>query len=280
MMRLYIGTLHTIENEFDECVQSINAQTYKSFDHYVFKNLPNKEAHVILFKSFLERANEYDVLVKVDADMVLANDALFTGIVSKLKENPWAEIFMIAVHDFFSDQLIWGLAAFRNSVRWDFEKETLFVDRPEVPTNKYLFDNQDLAPAAVHCKKPSPYQAFHYGVHRGLKVIHPSESEKKESSIKTHSQSLERTWEHFQRTGDVRLGLASLGAELAYRKLFTAKDLDYSNPNMKQVLDKYLLMDTKMLANEIRRIRFLNFAFLPNRQRRKVLRFLYRLMST
>lgn len=275
-MRIFVGTLYTIENEFDECVRSIEQQSYKNFDHFVFRDLPNKEAHVTLFKTFLEQANKYDVLIKVDADMVLSNASLFENIVRKLEENDWAEILSIGVHDFFSDQLIWGLNAYRNTVRWNFEKNTLFVDRPEVPADKYIFDDKELAPAAIHCKNPSPYQAFHYGVHRGMKVLQPGSIEQNESSSKTHWRALEQAWEYFQNTGDLRIGLAALGAELAYRGRFTADDLDYSNPNMKKVLDKYILMDVKKLERKIRIFRFLNFSFLNSRRRRKILRLLYR----
>ena len=178
-MRIYVGTLYTIENEFDECVQSINAQTYRDFDHFIFKNLPNKEAHMTLFQSFLDRKSEYDVLVKIDADMVLASDTLFQDIVDKLQINKWLDLLSIAVHDFFSNQMIWGLNAFCNSVHWNLKDENLFVDIPDVPPEKYLMDDRDLAPAAFHCKNPSPYQSFHYGVHRGLKVIQPGRREKR-----------------------------------------------------------------------------------------------------
>lgn len=273
-MRLYIGTLYTIENEYDDCVQSINQQSYRNFDHFVFQNLPNKEAHARLFRSFLDQADIYDALIKVDADMVLSRTTLFAEIVAELETNPWAQVLSIAVHDFFSDELIWGLNAYRNTVRWDFNKETLFVDRPNLPKENYLTNNSELAPAAYHCKNPSPYQAFHFGVHRGLKVIQHGNTEQNESTSKSHFRTMERTWEHFLRAGDVRLGLASLGAELAYQNKFTAEDLNYSNPKMNQVLERYFSMNRRRLELEIRRLRILNFSFLPSSRRRRLLRFL------
>lgn len=267
-MRFFVGTLHTIENEFDECVQSIGLQTYKNFNHFVFRNLPNKEAHIALFKSFLEGKNEYDVLIKVDADMVLASPSLFENILRKLEANNQVDVLSIAVHDFFSDQLIWGLNAYRNTVRWELENENLFVDRPKVSSEQYLMDDKELAPAAYHCKNPSSYQAFHYGVHRGLKVIQPDRSNKIEQSSRTHWNSLERTWINFQRSRDIRLGLACLGAELAFKGRFQIGHVDYANPHLKQVLDRYLSFNEKRLRFEIWKMRFLNGGFLPNRKRR------------
>jgi len=270
-MRLYVGTLYTIENEFDECVQSIKAQSYVHFDHCVLRNLPNKEAHVTLFKSFLAKAGEYDVLVKVDADMILVSDSLFENIVRVLKANEWADVLSIAVHDFFSDQLIWGLNVYRNSVRWDFEKQSLFVDRPEVPIERYLMDDRQLAPAAYHCKNPSPYQAFHYGIHRALKVITPNENEETRSTNNAHWRMLERTWVNFHKTRDIRMGLACLGAELAYTGKFKIGDLDHTNSRMNHVLEKYLSLDYQSLSYEIRKRRFLNWGFLPSQKRKQAL---------
>jgi len=270
-MKLLVGTLYTNENEFEECCRSINEQTYKNYDHFIIRNLPNKEAHIKLFKSFLENGDKYDVLIKVDADMVLVKETLFEGIVQKLIENKWADIYSIAVQDFFSDQLIWGLNAYRNTVRWNLTKESLFVDRPEVPVEKYLSDNNELAPAAIHCKNPSPFQAFHYGVHRGLKVIQRDRRVKLEQSSKTHWNSLERTWLNFQKTKDTRMGLACLGAEMAYLGQFRTSDLDYSNPRFKKILTQYVHMDFKRLNFELQIRRFLNWGLLPARKRREII---------
>ena len=49
-MKIYVGTLYSGENEFEECVAAIQNQTYKNYDHFVIRDLPNKEAHVTLFK--------------------------------------------------------------------------------------------------------------------------------------------------------------------------------------------------------------------------------------
>jgi hypothetical protein len=270
-LRLYIGTLYSNENEYSECIDSINAQSYKKFDHFILRNLPNKEAHVSLYKSFLNKADIYEILIKVDADMVLLNNNLFERIVKKFEENAWLDLFAIAVWDFFSDQLIWSLNAYRNTVRWNFENENLFVDYPVISSNKLIFDEKDLAPAAIHCKNPSPYQAFHYGVHRGLKVIQPDRIQKSDLTSINHWNTLERTWIKFRQTKDVRIGLASLGAELAFAGKFRIQDLDYGNPIMRHVLESYLLLDAKQLDLKIKKFRLLNWGILTGNKRRKLL---------
>jgi hypothetical protein len=268
---LFIGTLYSNENEYDACVQSIKDQTYHAFDHYVFSNLPNKEAHVNLFKAFLGKADQYDLLIKVDADMVIQDPQIFEKIVKKMAEMPNVQILSIAVHDFFSDQLIFGLNTYRNTVRWDFKKEKLFVDIPEVPREGYLFDETELAPAAVHCADPTPYQAFHYGVHHGLKMVQPEQEVIRESSRRTKWTGMEKTWDHYRRTKDRRLALACIGAELAYAGVFTINDLDVTNPRINQVLKKFTSLNDQALRNEVLRYRCLNFGFLPFNTRRKVI---------
>lgn len=270
-MRIYAGTLHTIENEYEECVASIQRQTHPHFEHCVFDNLPNKLAHTTLFQSFLDRAAEFDVLVKVDADMVLLSDTLFADIAATLEQNPWAEILTIQVLDFFANTQIWGLNAYRNTVRWELDRENLFVDRPNTPAEKYLKDSTRLAPAAIHCKNPSPYQAFHYGVHRGLKVIQPGRRELVESSSITHWSFLRRVDANFRVAGDVRVGLAVLGAEMAFAGRFAPPDLDYGNPRMQSVLAEYARLDAGQLARKIRQMQLLNFGYLPGSLRRKVI---------
>jgi len=264
-MKIFVGTLYSGENEFEECVAAINSQTFRDFDHYIYKDLPNKEAHVTLFKTFLDRSDEYDLLIKVDADMVITSTVLFEDIVRKMIANPGLEVLSIGVHDFFSGQMINGLNTYRNSVRWNFEKDTLFVDIPETSREEYLFDEKEFAPAAIHCKNPSSFQSFHFGVHRGIKSI-----------AKQHSTShwilLEKTWKNFLCTQDVRIGLAVLGAEMVYAGDFTKKDVDYTNPRIQNELNRYEHLDSNKVQKEIKRLRIKNWGFLPGDLRRRLLR--------
>jgi hypothetical protein len=265
-MRVFVGTLYSGENEYDECVASIQRQTFRDFDHFVFKNLPNKEAHHALFKSFLERADEYDVLIKIDADVVLASDTILDRIVHKMRRDGGIDILAVAVHDFFTDQLInAGMATYRNTVRWDYSRETMFVDIAEVRPGREVYDDKELAPAGVHCKNPAPWQAFHYGLHRGLKSIQRIHSS-------GHWAYLERVWANFLKTGDTRIGLAVLGAELAYAGRLSKSDVDYTNPRMKTILEEYLPLDSAGLEREIRRLRARNWGMLPGDLRRRIIR--------
>jgi hypothetical protein len=170
------------------------------------------------------------------------------------------------VHDFFTDQLInAGMATYRNTVRWDYGKETMFVDHAEVRPGREVYDDKELAPAGIHCKNPAPWQAFHYGLHRGLKSIQRIHSN-------GHWSYLQRVWANFLKTGDTRMGLAVLGAELAYSGRLTRSDVDYTNPRMRTVLQEYLPMDRAGIEREIRRLRTRNWGILPADWRRRIIR--------
>lgn len=271
-MKIFVGTLKTIENEFEECVAAIERQTYQNFEHFVFEDLPNKEAHDTLYRSFMERADEFDLMVKVDADMVIENEVLFEGIVERFEEHPRLQDLEIAVHDFFSDRLIWGMHAYRDTMEWKRGDENLFVDRAEVPDEAHIQDDEDLAPAAIHCKSPSPFQAFHYGVHKALKMIQPGRWPKNRSHVRFHWKNIQQTRDHFRRTGDRRLGYAVLGAEVGLREDITPEHISYSEPYLRRRFDAFENLDAEALRATVRSMSPLSL--LPSPVRRRAL--LYR----
>jgi len=267
-MKIYVGTLYTIENEFDECVASIKKQTYKNYEHIIFRGLPNKEAHDTLFRDFLDRSGEFDLMVKVDADMVITRDDLFSKIVGKFQESVELHILSIAVHDWFSDRLVSGLNTYKNRIEWKNSREDLFVD--VVGTDYFLYDDSCLAPAAKHCPNPSPFQAFHFGVHKGLKVIQvnrPSNS-RAQWRMREHWENIQFTYKHFERIKDIRLGFAVLGAELALGGVFNPEHISYLNPYAREVFNSYGNLDLPAIERQIVRLKRRNWAWLPDRTRR------------
>ena len=266
-MKLLVGTLYSGENELEECLKSIHAQRYTNYDHILIENLPELEAHYQLYKTFLDHTQEYELLVKVDADTVLCSDKLFGHLVETFEQDPSLEVLNIGVLDFFTDEMIpAGIQIYRKTTRWNFENDTVFPDVPIMDHERYRYDTTVLAPAAWHSPNPSIPQAFHYGVHRGIKSIQKIHST-------THWANMQKVWHHFLQTRDVRLGFAVLGAELVYAGTFNRKDQDYTNPRMGEMLCTYKGMDAKQLEREIRRLRFLHWGFLPDDLRRRVLRY-------
>lgn len=267
-MKLLVGTLFAGENELEECQAAIRNQDYKNYDLTLIENLPELEAHHKLYKSFIDNADKYDLLVKVDADTVIISDHFFASIVEKFSQNPWLEVMNVGVKDFFTDEIIpAGIQIYRNTVKWNFEKDTLFPDIPILDHDRYLYDKTELAPAAIHCKNPSLLQAFHYGVHRGLKAIQMIHST-------SHWKMLEKVWGNFLRTGDKRIGLAVLGAELVYVGRFARKDQNYNNPKMASILARYQDMSAQQIKARVHALRLINWGLLPSKWRQKVIRFI------
>jgi hypothetical protein len=229
-MRILVGTLYTIENEFEECCRSIEAQSYDNYEHLVIRNLPKQEAHEKLFRTFMKNADSYDLLIKIDADMVITDVEFLEKVVNKFQNDPELDLLLIAIHDFFTDDMLIGINIFRNTVRWNLGKEALFTDRTYdyKSIRKKEKDYTEIAPAAVHCHNPGPFQAFHYGFHRGMKVM----------DRKRFLGDLEPVIEHYRRTRDDRLAYALMGANTAFTNRFTVDHISYNDDSLLNYFNK------------------------------------------
>lgn len=256
-MRLLIGVMHTIENEFEECLRSMREQSHTDWDVFVVENLPNKLAHDTLFGTFMERAAGFDLFMKVDADMIIRNRDFFAETVDRFRRHPQIQQVNVKVFDYFSDRLIGGLATFRSSVRWKRHAQETFVDEgSSVPVDGALWADEPHGASVFHCANPSPFQAFHFGLHKGVKVREGRrEGGHRRWQMIDHWENIELTWEHFQRSGDVRLGWASLGAELALRGTFEPDHVSYSNPHARQVFAQYERMDADAVRQTVSALR-------------------------
>lgn len=237
-MRVLVGTLHSEENELEACRQAIAGQRGVDFEHFVISGLPNREAHEALYRRFMERAADFDCFVKVDADMVLTREDLLLRIAERLRDRPEIDQLEIAVHDFFTDGLVFGLNAFRSGVRFPPRPEGLFVDSTPVRGRQIERDRSELAPAALHCPDPSPFQAFHFGLHKALKWSEAEGSGQRERALR-HRSNVERTWAQLRRREDRRLLLACLGAELALAGRLDGARVDYADAATRRLFDAW-----------------------------------------
>lgn len=168
-MKIYVGTLFSGENEFEQCKKAINSQRYNDFDHVVFSYLPNKEAHFKLYTDFLSK-KEYDILVKVDADTVLIDNRAFDRIVSIFNSNPRLQHVNFMLWDFYTMRRIRGQSSNRNGFWISDNNNNVFVDRViKYQSKDELYQNEIIG---IHSPNPSFYQAFHFGFHRQLKKQH------------------------------------------------------------------------------------------------------------
>lgn len=250
-MKILVGIMHCIENELDECIASLKSQTHKDHDHFIIKDLPNKEAHAVLYQTFMNAANEYQLFIKLDADMVLHRNTYLEEVIREFSSEPDLTLLQVAVHDFFTNQLIFGLHSYRNTMRWN-PRDELFTDK-QATLGKTINDSSKLAPAAYHCPNPSPFQAFHFGVHKAVKVMQIGVSETNLDARNIHWNNLQRTRLHYQQTKNPQLGYAILGAEIAFKHKFTYREVDYNNPRLHQYFDQVQKISLQKIERAVRR---------------------------
>jgi hypothetical protein len=255
-MRLLVGTLYSIENEYDECCKAIKAQTYHNYEHIVIENLPKKEAHDTLYRTFMSRRDEYDLLIKVDADMVIEKTDLFERIVNEFDNDSELDMLLIAVHDFFTDRLMIGMNIFRNTVRWRVDDDNLFTDMKHIKSTvrKVKKDSTDLAPAAIHCKNPGNYQAFHFGFHRAMKAIKGG----------TNWRVLFDVISHYHKNSHLRLAYVLLGAHTAFDKRFDVGNISYTDTTLEDYFsDRIATLGHEEVHQKVRQSKIVKLSRLP-----------------
>jgi len=228
-MKILVGIMFTIENEYDMCIQSIQSQTYKEYEYFIVKNLGNKKAHDKLYQTFMENRSEFNLFIKIDADMVLRRNTFFLEAVNYFDKNPEVDDLQIAIDDFYTNGLIYGLHVYSNRMKWTKNKEQVFVDWPDEKHN-HINDDMYLAPAAVHCPDPNKYQAFHYGLHKAVKVTQEGRNEVRVSASRIHYKNLKKMIINYWSNNDIRLAFSIIGAYEAIRGRFEASHVDYDNP--------------------------------------------------
>lgn len=209
-------TLHSGENEFEESTLSLEGQLYKHWTHKVFSGLGNVESHRALYSEIMAHSGRYHIFVKLDADMVFADENVLTEIVKQFNADPQLDHFIVACDDWMTGKQIIGVHAFSNRVTWDQSAEGLFVDpSPRRPGKRIIIEKPEKA-YFRHSPNPSPFQAFHFGAHRALKLTqrYRCYEDKRSDAMSTQWDVFFNVWTRFVETGDIRLGLALVACHL------------------------------------------------------------------
>ncbi len=69
----------------------------------------------------------------------------------------------------------------------------------------------------------------------------------------------------------IQLSLAVLETELNFTGEFQPREVDYSNPQIAYVLDRYLSLDPRQINSEIKKASLGKLGWLPAEKRRKIL---------
>lgn len=237
-MRVLVGTLYSGENEFEQSKHSLQQQTHTDWEQVVYKHLPNKEAHDRLYRTFMERSDDFDLFVKLDADMVFRSNRSLETVVDLFRSEPELDRALLAVHDWASGMLIMGLHAYSSRVVWEASEEDLFVDySPRIP-GKRLSTKRPPAPIVDHSPDPSPFQAFRFGVHRALKVVQRDRSDLAVFRSRMQWNLLGNVWKRFCRTDIRRLGLIVLGAESVITREVSQSEYDDDSDKLRRRFER------------------------------------------
>lgn len=168
--RVLVGVLHVGEPGLAHAVASARSQSDVEVDVLLIEHLPKSEAHDALFRSFTTRGAEYDILVKLDADMRIVKSRLLAAVFSLLASETTLDHVILGVDDWLSGQRIQGIQFWRGGVQWLLPVPDLFTDLP-VSTVREKWSHIDIGTALVmHAEDPTEMQALRYGAHRGLKA--------------------------------------------------------------------------------------------------------------
>ncbi len=237
--RVLVLTLYSGEAEYDRCRASLVAQDYTAWEQRSLEHLPNREAHGTLYRTIMSEAESFDLFLKLDADMVLADQAVLGELVRVFEDRPALDHLVVAVSDWMTDSRIIGAHMFSKRVRWQPLSDGLYVDPdPEFPGEKLVVPDpaRDLV---LHAIDPSPLQAFHFGAHRALQAAQPYRriAEARPHNARLQWDYLVRVWHHFLRSNDRRLALAILAADMVFRRELPATANQYSDPALHAAFD-------------------------------------------
>ena len=252
--RILVGMLAAGENERDQAIAALRAQTHKDYELFVIENRPNKEAHEALYSRFMSSADQFDIFFKLDADMVLVRNTALEEVADFFAGNPEVELILFELIDWYSDSLIPGLVITRSTARWPAHPDQLMVDSFVKITGKNVHVSDRQAALAIHSPDPSPLQAFRFGVHRAMKAIQDDREPAKKMLEKAniHWDILQRTWSNFLVKGDRRMGLAIAGAELVMNRGSRALGSNYMDKTVAEFFEKHYLHATfEALADEL-----------------------------
>lgn len=247
--RVLIGTLYSGENEFEQSLAMLKRQTYTDWEHTVFRGLENREAHQTLYRHFMRRRDEFDLYIKLDADMVFRKSSSLEEIVEVFRANFELDHLQTPVQDWYTGLLLPAFHAFSNRAIWPETIDEVFADpSPFVPGNRLNLKGKP-APFVDHSPNPSPRQAFLFGVHRAVKAIQPGRRFLHRGQAMFQWHILKAIWERFEDTRDYRLGLSIYGADLVFRGKL--QHSDYIRGKLEQI--EYPKLDSTELYELLNR---------------------------
>jgi hypothetical protein len=170
MTKIFVTTAYSGENEFEACCKSVNSQKGVDVEQYIVKNKPILEAFNEMYQAWESVKHKYDMLIQVDADMIMKDDNQFNYINSAFNNNFNYNYGVFPVQDFFTMTKIWGIACYKPSIQFNVLKDKYAPDGEYNQENRVKIPNSlSMTHVAFHSSMPTLRTAFHYGWHRELR---------------------------------------------------------------------------------------------------------------
>ena len=122
MARLLVLTLSTGEAALPVLLQQLASQTFRKFEHEVFRGLRNREAHEQLYRAITDLAGSYEFFLKLDADMTFRCPSALEDALRAAEDYPEGQHFVFPIYDFFTDEETLAVHLFRSGVRWPADR--------------------------------------------------------------------------------------------------------------------------------------------------------------
>ena len=166
-----VCTMHCDEPDFEHCVRSIAQQKNVNIKHIVVDNLPEVEAHNVVYRTFND-ADPSWIRAKIDADVTLIDEHILERVAQDLSLRPHAAGLMPAVYDRLTDSHInAGIMFYTSAARFRHQSDPLKCDRNVLEPNVEA-SILDWYCVGRHMQYANELTAFRYGFHRGLKGQH------------------------------------------------------------------------------------------------------------
>jgi len=240
--KILVGMMYSGENEYPLAIDSLKKQSFKQWELFTIENKPNKEAHDLLYKTFMASSNNYTLFMKLDADMVCQHKDMLLKIVELFNENKKLDLLGIDVLDWYSNILIPSQLTYSNRCQWGGNADQLMVDQHPINVQDYLsISEPPIAGIIKHSPNPSPIQAYQFGIHRGLKACLVDRAEKKIPRALGHWTILSHIWQNYRRKPDIRLLYTITGVEFVLRNAMKPYQFNYKHPRLREIFEQDIL---------------------------------------
>lgn len=187
-MKILIGILKVDEPQFDALITSIKDQLSKGDDTFVLEGYSKHEAHDLLFRRFTALSSDFDIFLKMDADMIIERDDFLSFIRQQFNTHKGLDWLHLHIWDSILGTYISGLNAFSNRVRWSKNSDNLFTDRKQIASSiqSQRIIDEPTEKWVSHCKNATFEQAYNFGSHRAVKAFQFGVKATNRSSYSNH----------------------------------------------------------------------------------------------